>query len=813
MKRLGNKGISTVFGSVLFIILVVTLGSTLFFTLYKYNDSVQESIKVEEERMQERIVLCALATQNQSGTEYIAAILVNNTGSITSRMRAIYIDNEFLCDPSEYADTYLNAKESLWILLPAGVRYEANAKMAVATERGVKSLEYEWRLKPGGEFNPPVEQTRFYFGPLMLDFNKFYYTECDPRTGSYDPSKWKPGWEIEIGTGSIAWNITVKNVDDRNITINQFSCFTLFPNKSPSNRRAWYLEPPQQSFTQFIEVNKTVNIIYIWDRPRMLQTSPQTIYATVCRNKVFLTFFGLFHEHDGTTKPYGQTIPFEAVLCAQTGGTIEISAWPTIILANSSMTSTITAKVYNIYGNPVPNANITFFTDLGTLSSAWAMTDANGIATVILYASELPGMANVTAMWERISRSTTVIMNGAPVAAFTESAETVNTGDVISFNAGASYDPDGIITSYLWDFGDGKNAVGATADHAYVDEGVYTVKLTVTDDRGATSSINSTKTVLNRPPEAMFTDSAAIVLTGESITFDASPSSDPDGSIVKYYWDFGDGTTTTGVFAEHAYTSEGVYTVILTVKDDDGSTDTATSDKTVLNRGPVATFTNSPKTVYSGGTVVFDASSSYDPDGTIISYVWHFGDGASDTGVMTAHSYTDHGIYTITLAIVDNDGAVSQTSHTVTVLNSPPIASFTESASTVYIGEPIIFDAGNSFDPDGSVETFFWDFGDNTNATGSVASHAYADSGTYVVTLTVTDDDGATASTSATKTVLSSSLTVPSVNSTDSTSAMTIRFYANNARYMTMTSATDNVADTSENVVLQTSLSDGGGYE
>lgn len=322
MKKTENKGISTVFGSILFIILAMTLASTLFTVLYRYNNSVQEGIRLEEERMQERIVLSGLETESVNGTEYITTFYVNNTGSITCRIRAVYIDSEFLCDPSDQTinpdDTYINPKNTTRMFLPPGVIYNSTAKMTVVTERGIRSVEYESSLKRGRESHPPYEQTKFYFGPLMLDFNKFYYTECDPQDGSYDPSTWKPGWSIEVGTGSIAWNITVKNVDDRDITINQFSCFTLVPNDQPSERRPWYIEPPGGLLTQFIASNDTVNIIYIWKTPKTKQTSPQSIYTTVCQNRVFLTFFGIFHEHDGTTKPYGQTIPFEAVLCVRT---------------------------------------------------------------------------------------------------------------------------------------------------------------------------------------------------------------------------------------------------------------------------------------------------------------------------------------------------------------------------------------------------------------------------------------------------------------------------------------------------------------
>ena len=493
MKKLGNKGTSTVFGSILLIILVLTLASILFLTLYKHNNSVQEAISLEEERKQEKIVLYGLATENTSGTEYITALDVNNTGSITSRIRAVYVDNEFLCDPSNYAinpgDTYINEKDSLRILLPPGVEYEASAKMTVATERGIKSTEYAGRLKQGSGLPPKYNQTESYFGPLRLDFNKFYYTECDPTNGSYEPSTWKPGWKIQVGSGSIVWNITVKNVDDRNITINQFSCLTLFPNQSPSNRRAWYIEPPVETFTQFIAVNETVNIIYIWTDPKSVSTRTQDIYNTVCRNKVFLTFIGFFHEHDGTTKPYGQTIPFEAVLVMQT----------------------------------------------------------------------------------------------YPVASFTASPATVYLGEVINFDATNSFDPDGYITSYFWDFGDSTNATdGAIVSHTYTDNGDYMVTLTITDNDNKTDSATDTVTVLNILPTPSFTAFPLTVNTSEPVDFNASGSYDPDGTINSYFWDFGDGTNATDIIlVTHTYAIQETYTVTLTVTDNDNKTASATTTVTV----------------------------------------------------------------------------------------------------------------------------------------------------------------------------------------------------------------------------------------
>jgi len=493
LKKLGNKGTSTVFGSILLIILVLTLASILFLTLYKHNNSVQEAISLEEERKQERIVLCGLATENTSGTEYITALFVNNTGSITSRMRAVYVDNEFLCDPSNYAinpgDTYINEKESLWILLPPEVEYEASAKMTVATERGIKSTEYAGRLKQGGGPPPYYNQTGSYFGPLWLDFNKFYYTECDPTNGSYEPSAWKPGWKIQVGSGSIVWNITVKNVDDRNITINQFSCLTLFPNQSPSNRRAWYIEPPVEPYTQFIAVNETVSIIYIWTDPKSVSTKPQGIYNTVCRNKVFLTFIGFFHEHDGTTKPYGQTIPFEAVLVMQTYPVASFTASPATVYLGE----VINFDATNSFD---PDGYITsYFWDFGDGTNA---TDGAIVSHVYTENGDYVVTLTVTDNDNKTDSATdtVIVLNILPTPSFTASPLIVNTSEPVYFNASGSYDLDGNITSYFWDFGDGTNATDVILlSHTYINQGTYTVTLTVTDNDNKTASATTTVTV------------------------------------------------------------------------------------------------------------------------------------------------------------------------------------------------------------------------------------------------------------------------------------------------------------------------------
>jgi PKD repeat protein len=214
---------------------------------------------------------------------------------------------------------------------------------------------------------------------------------------------------------------------------------------------------------------------------------------------------------------------------------------------------------------------------------------------------------------------TVIIPNIPPVAAFTKSASIVYTGEVIDFDASASYDPDGYIFSYSWEFGDGSTGSGVTISHSYVDDGEYIVALRVVDNHGAFSIKKDSIIVKNRPPVADLDTSSAILDKKEIVTFDASGSYDPDGYIVSYSWDFGDGNTASGVTVSHSYPASGSYTVTLTVTDDDGATDSITVTKTVRNRSPVANFTESAHTVDTGESIDFDASGSYDPDGTIVS--------------------------------------------------------------------------------------------------------------------------------------------------------------------------------------------------
>ncbi len=280
------------------------------------------------------------------------------------------------------------------------------------------------------------------------------------------------------------------------------------------------------------------------------------------------------------------------------------------------------------------------------------------------------------------------VINEEPVASFTFTPPHPDVGGWIRFDATASFDPDGTIVAYKWNFGDGTHRTGQRPFHRFTTAGLFWVTLTVTDNAGATA----TKTVEirvgpikppNRPPVASFTFLPPRPVIGDWIRFDATASFDPDGTIVAYKWDFGDGTRRTSpAVIKHRYTAPGDYTVTLTVTDNNGAMTTIRKivrvAVVVIDRPPVARFTVIPPTPMIGELVTLNATASFDRDGWIVTYKWdHDGDGIYDLrGPIASVRYWFPGWQTIRLTVIDNIGLSATTTERIwigPIMRIPPL--------------------------------------------------------------------------------------------------------------------------------------------
>lgn len=341
--------------------------------------------------------------------------------------------------------------------------------------------------------------------------------------------------------------------------------------------------------------------------------------------------------------------------------------------------------------------------------------------------------------------TTSLHVNAGPVAE-AGSDRRIEADTELRFDGAGSYDVDGEIRSFVWDMGDGTQLQGPDVRHSYDGPGEYRVTLQVTDNAGVSNSVATDwlRVLVNAPPVPEMGSNRSVAV-GEVIRFDGSESSDSDGEIISYLWEFGDGTSAFDEIVEFAYNKPGTYSARLTVTDDSG-TNTSKVSKTVVvrvNGAPVASA--GPDQTVTTSEVQFDGSGSSDPDDQIVRYEWDFGDGSQGEGPQPVHVYKRPGMYKVRLTVTDASETERNTSSDgiAVVVNTPPIAD----AGADLVGAPgeeLVFQASRSIDPDGDIFKYEWDFKDGTKAEGEIVRHAFEKPGRYFVGLKVTDETGHT---------------------------------------------------------------------
>lgn len=352
----------------------------------------------------------------------------------------------------------------------------------------------------------------------------------------------------------------------------------------------------------------------------------------------------------------------------------------------------------------------------GGKGSCYRTLSHNGTSVVHLRVTDAAGRKATSMLQVRLDPT----LNADPVAdAHADPAEG-NAPLLVQFSAAGSYDPDGDIVKWEWDFGAGFSdftATGGATSHVF-GEGQYTATLRVTDDNGASATASTSVTVSPAPnvaPTAVAnadpTDGYAPLL----VRCTPDGSTDPDGSLVKWEWDFGFGFhdySNSGGTAFNYFNSPGEYDPVLRVTDNLGLTATASVHVSVVerpNEPPTAKANGSPLTGVAPLNVSFNAGGSSDNDGSIVKWEWDFGSGFADytsTSGTASNTFATAGTFTATLRITDDDGAAAIDSLSITVSPPPPpgwahsygMFQNDEAYSTVVDGSGNVYVAGTHFE-------------------------------------------------------------------------------------------------------------------
>ncbi len=330
--------------------------------------------------------------------------------------------------------------------------------------------------------------------------------------------------------------------------------------------------------------------------------------------------------------------------------------------------------------------------------------------------------------------------------------QTVAFGDTVTFDGTLSSDNVGIV-NYTWVLNDGGvvQLYGVSPTYVFSEPGVFTVRLFVTDAAGNDDYDEVDITVEDLVDPVADAGPDDTVDMGDMVTFDGSGTTDNAG-IAEYMWTFDyDGAPETlyGVAPVFTFNIPGVYEVTLTVTDLGGNTDVDTVIITVVDIEDPVADAGADQEVAVGEEVTFDGSGSSDNVG-VVSYDWTFEyDGATETltGVSPTFTFDIADEYVVTLTVEDAEGnsATDTVTITVTAVNDPPVAD-AGIDQTVTVGDTVTFDGSGSSD-DSAITNYTWTF------TYDDVSRELYDEGptftfeivdTYTVTLTVTDDDGAT---------------------------------------------------------------------
>lgn len=360
-----------------------------------------------------------------------------------------------------------------------------------------------------------------------------------------------------------------------------------------------------------------------------------------------------------------------------------------------------------------------------------------GTYTIHLTADDQTGTRNAI-----YNTSATYKVNAAPVPSF-DLENIVAPGQPVVLDGSPSMDPDDDPLFYKWELSDGRTFEGVEHLIEFDKPGLYSVRLVVDDGENVANSVQtlSREIRVNEAPVPIIT---ALEHTNTPIVrFNAAESYDNDQEIVSYLWDFGDGSTASGVNVTHTYDSFGSYIVRLTVDDGTGVPNSiqSTEQSILINLNPIAEI-NAPSMVSTGQEVLLNGTNSQDIDGDITSYTWFVNGSEIGDGPELRYSFSKPGMYSVQLKVRDDspfDDAYGITSHNIRV-NHSPVAAWRSMPDVTEPNRLTVFDASESFDFDNESLQYRWEFNDGLTLEGERVEREFEQPGTYYFTLYV--DDG-----------------------------------------------------------------------
>ncbi len=339
---------------------------------------------------------------------------------------------------------------------------------------------------------------------------------------------------------------------------------------------------------------------------------------------------------------------------------------------------------------------------------------------VLLFALMMPGATALSA-----NQPGYIVVGVAPVAQFDAhyAFATVPTKVIFVDNSLGSTP-----MTYLWDFGDGSVSTEQSPSHMYTQRGMYTAKLTVTNDFGSSTEIKKDYISIGMGPKADFDATP----TSGNVPMAVKFTDKSQGQVTAWQWDFGDGKSSSEKDPVHTYWTSGVFNVILTVSNEYGSSDIR-KNSFVTVVGPLTSkFSPDPNSGKAPLVVKFTDRSI----GTPTSWNWDFGDGATSSDQNPTHTFTTSGAFRVKLAITR--GGDTATSTQIVNVGGVPAADFIGTPTSVNVGETIAFTDKSSNSP----TRWAWDFGDTKTMTTQNPSYAYQLKGIYTVSLTASNDNG-----------------------------------------------------------------------